>query len=278
MIVFSGRRAFQLFNRICKPFVVPEVWDDRDVFGLLKMTARDLHYLEIRCSEAALDYHLRARMVISPHFSYDDNFAPRARFNAEDWQKFETDYPEAAAALTAQKRVTKPNRDDYRSVSVLDFQNFQDEYPVATIVIIQHLVDPSALIGQGIAQEILMNTKCPWMSTPAIWPAPRAPAVSASTIPGPSRKVVPTARIKRRRPQRIAACCTKELGGRLYRCDDCSESFWMFHWNAAPRSREISTSTKPTTALQRRQPHFDPTNTPTQPSRYPLPRRSAPSK
>ena len=27
----------------------------------------------------------------------------------------------------------------------------------------------------------------------------------------------------------IAACCTKELGGRLYRCDDCSESFWIFH-------------------------------------------------
>jgi len=27
----------------------------------------------------------------------------------------------------------------------------------------------------------------------------------------------------------ITACCTKELGGRLYRCDDCSESFWMFH-------------------------------------------------
>ncbi len=27
----------------------------------------------------------------------------------------------------------------------------------------------------------------------------------------------------------IAACCTKELGGRLYRCDDCSESFWRFH-------------------------------------------------
>jgi len=27
----------------------------------------------------------------------------------------------------------------------------------------------------------------------------------------------------------IAACCTRELGGRLYQCDDCSESFWMFH-------------------------------------------------
>ncbi len=27
----------------------------------------------------------------------------------------------------------------------------------------------------------------------------------------------------------IAACCTEELGGRRYRCDDCKESFWRFH-------------------------------------------------
>ena len=27
----------------------------------------------------------------------------------------------------------------------------------------------------------------------------------------------------------ISACCTKQLGGRLYRCDDCSESFWIYH-------------------------------------------------
>lgn len=27
----------------------------------------------------------------------------------------------------------------------------------------------------------------------------------------------------------IAACCTEELGGQRYRCDDCQESFWRFH-------------------------------------------------
>jgi hypothetical protein len=27
----------------------------------------------------------------------------------------------------------------------------------------------------------------------------------------------------------IAACCTPELGGRLYRCEDCHESFWRYH-------------------------------------------------
>jgi hypothetical protein len=27
----------------------------------------------------------------------------------------------------------------------------------------------------------------------------------------------------------ITACCTPELGGRLYRCDDCDETFWHYH-------------------------------------------------
>ncbi len=27
----------------------------------------------------------------------------------------------------------------------------------------------------------------------------------------------------------IAACCTPALGGRLYHCDDCDESFWRYH-------------------------------------------------
>jgi hypothetical protein len=27
----------------------------------------------------------------------------------------------------------------------------------------------------------------------------------------------------------IAACCTRELGGRRYRCDDCEETFWHYH-------------------------------------------------
>jgi Putative transposase/Transposase zinc-binding domain len=27
----------------------------------------------------------------------------------------------------------------------------------------------------------------------------------------------------------IAACCTQELGGRLYCCDDCDDTFWSYH-------------------------------------------------
>jgi hypothetical protein len=27
----------------------------------------------------------------------------------------------------------------------------------------------------------------------------------------------------------IAACCTRQLGGRLYHCDDCCQTFWSYH-------------------------------------------------
>ena len=34
---------------------------------------------------------------------------------------------------------------------------------------------------------------------------------------------------QRRALDDIAACCTPELGGRLYHCDDCCQTFWSFH-------------------------------------------------
>jgi hypothetical protein len=39
----------------------------------------------------------------------------------------------------------------------------------------------------------------------------------------------------------IAACCTPELGGRLYRCDDCDDTFWHYHCcrnRACPKCHE----------------------------------------
>ena len=34
---------------------------------------------------------------------------------------------------------------------------------------------------------------------------------------------------QRRALDDIAACCTPELGGRLYHCDECCQTFWSFH-------------------------------------------------
>lgn len=158
VIVFSGRSAFQMFNRIFKPFVTPKLFDEMDVFGLMKYTARDPHYLDIRSDAGGFDYRLRARIIISPHFSYDDNFLPHARMHADEWTAFQEEFAEAAEVLLAEEgRVSEPNRDDYRGIRLDNLGEFKIEYPEVLIELVRKKFDSSALIGEGIAQEILLG-------------------------------------------------------------------------------------------------------------------------
>jgi hypothetical protein len=157
VIVFSGRSAFQMFNGMFKPFVTPELWDEMDVYGLMKMTARDPHYLDIQTEADGRPYRLRARIIISPHFSYDDNFEPQARFSADELNDFSTKYPDAYAELEAAGRIGETNRDEYYGIRTEGLKDWVVKYPVAAIPLMQQLFDASALIGQGIAQEVLLG-------------------------------------------------------------------------------------------------------------------------
>ncbi len=158
VIVFSGRSAFNMFNQIFQPFITPALPDEMDVYGLMKLTASKPHYLDIQSSAAGSQYHLRARVLISPHFSYDDNFLPQARFGQEDWAAFGEQFPAATAVLLGDKdRVSEPNRDGYRGIRLDGLGSFKTDHPEALVRLIQKLFDASALIGDGIAQEVLLD-------------------------------------------------------------------------------------------------------------------------
>ena len=51
----------------------------------------------------------------------------------------------------------------------------------------------------------------------------------------------------------LAACCTKELGGRLYHCDDCDDTFWSYHWLPEPRLPKTVTEAVARLWLEERQ-------------------------
>lgn len=158
VIVFSGRSAFQMFNAIFKPFVTPELYDKMDVYGLMKYTARDPHYLDIRTEVDGQAYALRARLIIGPHFSYDDNFLPHARLSEAEWDEFGEEFPEATEELLADhKRVSDRNRDGYRGIRLDDLGDFRTRHEAALIRLMRKLFDASQLIGQGITQEILLG-------------------------------------------------------------------------------------------------------------------------
>ncbi len=159
VIVFSGRSAFQMFNDMFKPFITPNLWDEMEVYGLMKMTARDPHYLGIRAEVDGKAYHLRARVIISPHFSYDDNFVPHARLSPDELREFSEKYPDAYAELRSADRVIDPRDrgDGYTAVKTEGLRAWVEKYPVAAIPLMQELYDASALIGQGVTQEILLG-------------------------------------------------------------------------------------------------------------------------
>jgi len=123
------------------------------------MTARDPHYLDIQAEVDGRAYRLRARIIISPHFSYDDNFEPHCRLSREMLQEFIGKFPDAYAALRAANRVIDPipKGDGYTAIVTEGLQDWTKKYPVAAIPLMQELYDPSSLIGQGIAQEILLG-------------------------------------------------------------------------------------------------------------------------
>jgi hypothetical protein len=66
-----------------------------EVFQLLKETCTNEHFLHIKVG----DYELKTRIVITPHFSYPDNFLQQCRFSEPAWQAFVTDFAEDARVL-----------------------------------------------------------------------------------------------------------------------------------------------------------------------------------
>jgi hypothetical protein len=55
------------------------------------------------------------------------------------------------------ERVTEPNRDGYRGIRLDGLGEFKTRHQQALIRLMRKLFDASALIGEGIAQEILLG-------------------------------------------------------------------------------------------------------------------------
>lgn len=80
---------------------------DRD-FTLLRETTDLEHpaYLDLEVSVDGTAYKLRTRLVITPHFSYNANFAPQIRVSPSDWQRLVRDQPACVAAMTVDSGIT----------------------------------------------------------------------------------------------------------------------------------------------------------------------------
>ena len=81
--------------------------EDSD-FTLLRQTTDPDHptYFEFNSQLDGKPFHLRTRIVITPHFSYDTNFLKQFRFPLGEWEQIQSRLPNLKATLTTQNGFT----------------------------------------------------------------------------------------------------------------------------------------------------------------------------
>lgn len=151
VIVFSGLGALSMFNEVMEKYFEPKLDltqdSKQDAYDLLKLCCGEGIYLKV--NQEGLSF--QSRVIVSPHFSYAQNFKPHCRFTQEEWKGFSQSYPQAAEKLS---KVTSYayNRKliDIKNKNAPSREELGEE---ACKVLADHFYDTPRMIAQILNQE-----------------------------------------------------------------------------------------------------------------------------
>lgn len=154
---------------------IPANPEDHD-FTLLRETTDPEHpcNLVLDVTVDGLRYELATRIVITPHFSYDENFIPQYRLSQTDWHDFSSTQAAAFAALTpkngfhpAAKDPKYPNdfviislsADPAKTASARAW--LQQQFPDVFHALEKYYFDPHALMA-GVLDDLMQQGTLSW--------------------------------------------------------------------------------------------------------------------
>jgi hypothetical protein len=164
VIVIVGDSSLEMFAQVFGPFMKDFDYLDyhtdsegntifvvKETYQLLKETTEREKFLHIRIG----DYELKSRIVISPHFSYSDNFAEQSRLSQAAWQAFESDFSEDAMILKEEKRIQSNEWNDIVPIRIygLDDPIREKLSTSAWSVLMAYYYDPILMLAQVLEQE-----------------------------------------------------------------------------------------------------------------------------
>lgn len=150
LIVFAGQSSFLMFYRLLKDYIHTNLDLESDTYELLKATINDPIFLKI---DIGYGYPpLESRIVISPHFSYSDNFRPQSRFTKEEWERYSQEYPQSFIILN---RMVKYAADGSRKLIFMDVDEPTEAEvgPAVWQILQDHLYDAEDMIALIILDE-----------------------------------------------------------------------------------------------------------------------------
>jgi hypothetical protein len=116
-------------------------------FTLLRMSTQQECRLEFSTTIGAEQYTLSTRLVITPHFSYRENFVPQFRVRPEGFEALERHYPAAAEFLQKDSRINFQKRPGSFVAIGMErdagtvLSELKRKYPAATAALMPDLYD-----------------------------------------------------------------------------------------------------------------------------------------
>jgi len=161
VIVIVGGSSLAMFAEVMAPYLIgfdyQEEADDnalgaiKETFELLKETVLRERFLHINID----GYELKSRLVVSPHFSYRDNFRPHSRLSEAAWTAFRDDFVDDAETLRREHRI-EPN--SWNNVVPIAIDGPEDSIrskigAAAWQVLLAYHYDPMEMLADVLIQE-----------------------------------------------------------------------------------------------------------------------------
>lgn len=124
----------------------------KETFQLLKETSEREHFLHIQIG----DYELKSRIVVTPHFSYRDNFRQHCRLSATAWKAFQEDFADDARTLEEQERRQPNTWNDIIPIEISGPEdNIRKDLGAAGWnVLMSYYYDPIDMLANVLLQEM----------------------------------------------------------------------------------------------------------------------------
>lgn len=153
VVVFAGLSSYSMFHQRFKMQIIPELDPNGDTFEILEACVKGNYRLKTETRDGIID----ARILISPHFSYAENFEVQCRFGMDQWQAFKSAYPNQVEQL---KPVTIQGFDKRRMLVFIDRKIAPTQEQIgeaAWSVLMERRYGAVELLSQGIHQEYAAN-------------------------------------------------------------------------------------------------------------------------
>jgi hypothetical protein len=124
----------------------------------LRMTTQQEHRLEFSTTIGHEKYVLSTRLVITPHFSYNENFFPQFRMSPQTFSTIDKQFPAAAEFLQHDPRIIFQNLPgSFVSAAIAKdvaavLAELKQKYATATAALMPAFYDPQQMMA-----EVLMN-------------------------------------------------------------------------------------------------------------------------